>query len=96
MMLLRSMAPQVIVTDEIGSPEDVLAVREVIRAGVSLVASAHGSNLARLEERPQLGMLLMEKVFERVVLLGRSQGVGTVEKIFDPRNREVFYQPAGD
>lgn len=96
MMLLRSMAPQVIVTDELGSAEDVLAVGEVIRAGVSLIASVHGSDLVQLRERPEFGKLLLEQVFERVILLGRSRGVGTVEKIFDPRNKKILYQLSGD
>ena len=96
MMLLRSMGPQVIVTDELGSPEDVLAVGEVIRAGISLVASVHGSDLAQLAERPEFGKLLRQQVFERVILLGRSRGVGTVEKIFDPRSQKALYRLSGE
>ncbi len=96
MMLLRSMAPQVMVTDELGSQEDVLAVGEVIRAGVSLIASAHGGDLVELRKRPEFGKLLSDQVFERVILLGRSRGVGTVEKIVDPCSGKIFYQLPGD
>ncbi len=90
MMLLRSMGPQVIVTDEIGSVEDTKAVEEVIHAGVAVVTTAHGGSLAELRGRPGLRRLLEQRIFERVLFLGRSRGVGTVEQIIDPRDGKVF------
>ena len=45
-MLLRSMGPQVIVTDELGGK--TCGPARVIRAGVSLIASVHGSSLEEL------------------------------------------------
>lgn len=83
MMLLRSMGPEVIVTDEIGRPEDIAAIEEVIHAGVTVVATAHGSSLAELRARPGLRRLLDEQVFERALILGWSRGAGTVEQLCD-------------
>lgn len=91
MMLLRSMAPQVIVTDEVGREEDGRAIEEVLHAGVSIVTTAHGNNLEELARRPGLARLLKMQVFERMVLLSRSNGVGTVELIQDPRNGRKYY-----
>jgi len=82
-MLLRSMAPQVIATDEIGSREDVAALEEVFNAGVKVIVTVHGSSLAELAARPSLNYLFNLKVIERYVLLGRSRGIGTVEEIID-------------
>lgn len=82
-MLLRAMAPQVIATDEIGSRDDVAALEEVFNAGVKVIVTVHGSSLRELAARPSLNYLLNLKVIERYVLLGRSQGIGTVEEIFD-------------
>ncbi len=83
MMLLRSMGPEVIITDEIGRPEDIAAIEEVIHAGVTVVATAHGSSLAELKSRPGLRRLLDEEVFERALILGWSRGAGTVEQLCD-------------
>jgi stage III sporulation protein AA len=83
MMLLRSMGPEVIVTDEIGGSEDIAAIEEVIHAGVTVVATAHGSSLAELRARPGLRRLLDEQVFERAAILGFSRGAGTVEQLCD-------------
>ncbi|MEW5785654.1 MAG: stage III sporulation protein AA [Bacillota bacterium] len=92
MMLLRSMAPQVIVTDEIGSEADAAAVEEIIHAGVAVIATAHAGSLAELQARPGLRKLWSMQVFERVVILGRSRGVGTVEQILDPRGGKVYFR----
>lgn len=81
MMLLRAMSPDVIVTDEIGKMEDVQAMEEVFNAGVRVIATIHGSSLQELANRPALKYLLQLNVIQRFVLLGRSRGVGTVEKI---------------
>lgn len=83
MMLLRSMSPQVIATDEIGRMEDVAALEEVLNAGVKILTTVHGSSLEELHRRPALSKLLKLQVIQRFVLLSRSSGVGTVEKIID-------------
>jgi len=82
MILLRAMSPDVIVTDEIGSLEDIHALEEVFNAGVRVIVSIHGSSLRELANRPALKYLLQLNIIERFVLLGRSRGVGTVEKIY--------------
>ncbi len=82
MILLRAMSPDVIVTDEIGSMEDIHALEEVFNAGVRVIVTIHGSSLRELANRPALKYLLQLNIIERFVLLGRSRGVGTVEKIY--------------
>ncbi len=91
MMLLRSMGPQVIAADEIGRREDVDALEEVLNAGIKVLVTAHGSNLAELAERPVLSRLIRSKIIERYVILGRSRGVGTVEDIIDGKT----FRPVG-
>lgn len=81
MMLLRSMSPDIIVTDEIGKMEDVAALEEVFNAGVRIIVTIHASSMRELTNRPALKYLLQLNIIQRFVLLGRSRGVGTVEKI---------------
>ena len=40
--MLRSMSPDVIITDEIGGNADLYAIREIKKRGVSVIASIHG------------------------------------------------------
>lgn len=69
-MLLRSMAPQVLVTDEVGRMEDVDALLDASRCGVGLLASAHASALEDVLQRPALRMLHEAKAFEIYLFLG--------------------------
>lgn len=71
--LIRSMAPQVIVTDEIGSREDIEAICEAARMGVALTASAHASSFEQFEAG-EMGVLVREGLFPLVFLLGGAPG----------------------
>jgi stage III sporulation protein AA len=82
-MMIRSMSPEIIATDEIGRSEDVEALIEAIHAGVAVIATAHGKDLNDLMGRPSLASLMTQYCFERVVLLSRRLGPGTVEGILD-------------
>lgn len=90
MMLLRSMSPQVIATDEIGRVEDVLAIEDILNAGVKVLTTVHGSSLEESNRRPVLTKLLQMKVIERLIILSRSNGVGTVEQIIDGSGKCLF------
>lgn len=72
MMMIRSMSPEVIVVDEIGSKEDVFAILEAIHAGVSIICSVHGHSLDELKNRPSLQKLFKYNVFERFIILNRT------------------------
>lgn len=80
-LVLRAMSPEVIVTDELGRPEDVAAVREAVRCGVTILASAHAGDLAEAEQRPALAPLLADGCFSRAVILSRRRGPGTLEGV---------------
>ncbi len=86
-MLLRSMAPQVIATDEIGRSEDVAALWEMVNTGVSILATAHASCWEELEQRPYLRELIEQRVFQRYVFLSRRRGPGTLEGVWDENKR---------
>ena len=83
MLMLRSLSPQVIITDEIGRAEDVKAIEEAIFAGVSIIASAHGSSLEEICQRPTIGRLLQKNYFERLIFLSNKKGPGTLEMIIE-------------
>jgi stage III sporulation protein AA len=82
MMLIRSMSPEVIIADEIGRPEDSTAVQEALNAGVSIITSVHGASLSDVNRRSIISRMIGQGMFKRYILLGRSQGVGTVEGIY--------------
>jgi stage III sporulation protein AA len=89
MMLIRSMNPDVIAVDEIGSREDIDAIHYVSNCGCSILATVHGSSVDDIRTRPVLRRLVEERRFERYIVLSRRNGVGTVESIFDERGNPV-------
>ena len=74
-MLVRTMSPDVIITDEIGDPRDAEAVSEASRCGAAVIASAHASSYSELKERRALSSLLGSGAFRRILLLKRSGSV---------------------
>ncbi len=97
MLLLRSMAPQVIVTDEIGRSEDADALQDAVRCGVGVLATAHAGSLAEAMRRPVLRRLFAAKAFDCAVLLGSMGRVReVVEKKGDVRLGQLGCGGDGD
>ena len=71
-MLIRSMAPQVIAVDEIGSMEDIHAIEYAMQCGCKMIASVHGLSMDEASSKPVLGKLIKERRFERYIVLGNE------------------------
>lgn len=82
-MLLRSMSPEIIAVDEIGSLEDASSVEDAINSGVKVIATVHGKSIEEVKKRVGIKNLLDKNAFEKVVLLSRKEGPGTIEKIIN-------------
>lgn len=80
-MLIRSMSPTVVAVDELGSPDDAKSIRDAVRCGVRILATAHASSLEELAKRTYLQELVENKTFERIVILSRANGPGTIETV---------------
>lgn len=82
MMAVRSLAPQVVVTDEIGREEDIASIYECINAGVAVITTVHARNVEELERRILFKELLRSGSFGRGVVLSRRKGPGTIETVY--------------
>lgn len=80
-MAVRSLSPELIVTDELGRPEDIAAIEECINAGVKILATAHGASLEEVSGRPGMRSILSSSSFAAAVVLSRAKGPGTLERI---------------
>lgn len=68
MCALRSLSPEIIICDEIGS--DAEAVAQCMNCGVKLVVSAHAGSIRELRGRPGISALV--DMFDRAALLGHK------------------------
>lgn len=89
-LMIRSMSPQVVVTDEIGRPEDVEAIGEALNTGVDVIVTAHARTLEEALKRPILLRALKKDIFERILVLGDSLGVGTLERVYEGRKFHIL------
>ena len=55
------------------------AIMEAVNGGVRMLCSAHGASKEDLLSRPVLSGLLQQKAFDRIVLLSRWEGPGSVD-----------------
>jgi len=87
---IRSMKPDVIVTDEINLNEDVKAIENAITSGVKVVATIHANSVADLKNKKEFADIISKQLFERFVVLGFSNGVGTIEGVFNQNFRCLY------
>lgn len=66
-MAIRSMAPNVIVADEIGSRQDVEAIKFALCCGVKGIFTAHGKNIEDICKNPELNDLIKNKIFDKII-----------------------------
>lgn len=91
MMLLRSMSPNLIVTDEIGSEKEIKALYTALNGGVSLITTVHGDSIEDIKNRKELSNLLDKELFKKVIILSAKKGPGTVEKIYDLEEKRWYF-----
>ena len=90
-MLIRSMAPRVIVADEIGSMEDVEAIKYGICCGINGIFTAHGSSIEDIKLNPALNKLIESYCFERIIFLSDRKEKCGVEKVYGLNKAEKYY-----
>lgn len=72
-MLVRSMAPQVIIADEIGNEEDISAIKYALTSGVKGIFTAHGENYEDLKQNPIFSKMIDLKLFQKIIFLNKYE-----------------------
>lgn len=76
-MLIRSMGPQIIATDEIGGAQDEMAIENAIHSGVKLLLTAHGMDIKDVSKS-----MIDRRFFENIIILTRKEKPGKIDKIY--------------
>ncbi len=87
-MLIRSMSPDVIITDEIGKPRDVGAADQCAGAGVSLITSIHGSCEKDIINS-SIGSLIHKGAFDNIIYLSAELGPGTIKAVVSKEDSDA-------
>lgn len=89
LMLIRSMAPDIVAVDEIGDYRDCQAIEAVFHCGCKLLATVHGSSVDDIRQKPLLQRLVQQHCFERYIVLDHEKEAGHVRDIFDERGSRI-------
>ena len=68
-MLIRSMAPKVIVADEIGNKNEVEPIMQAVCSGIKGIFTSHGASIEDIKLNPTIRELADNGVFERIIFL---------------------------
>ena len=78
-MLIRAMCPQVVVADEIGTKEDIEAIKYAVTSGIKGIFTAHGGNLDDILLNPILKELYNLNIIERTILISSNREINLID-----------------
>lgn len=88
-MAIRSLSPDVLICDEIGTLGEVEALNMAFNSGVNIVVTVHGFDIEDIYSRKVFKELIDESIIERVVILSSRKGAGTIERIYKIERGEI-------
>ncbi len=80
-IMIRTMAPKIIVADEIGKKEDFEAIEYMIKSGVKGIFSMHGNNIKDIENNENIKKLVDRNYIERIIFLDENEK-GKIKEIY--------------
>ena len=72
-MAVRSLAPKVIIADEIGNKDDVKIINYAICSGVNCIFTAHGSTMEDLLKNEEIKKIIDLELFNRIIFLDERE-----------------------
>lgn len=90
-MLIRSMAPKVVVADEIGNTDDVEVINFAMCSGCKGIFTAHGTNFDDIYLNPVLKNLINSHIFEVMIFLNNEKK-GEFKDVFLLNKKSLQYE----
>lgn len=84
---IRTLSPQVIVFDEIGSMQECESVYNSLNSGVNVITSVHCKDIKQLMIKPICKMLIDSMSFDYVVFL--KEKAGEIDKVYKVEGRSL-------
>lgn len=88
-MAIRSLSPEILICDEIGSLKDIEALIMAFNSGVNIVVTLHGYKKEDFFNRRVFSELIDNYVLDKIVILSSKNGAGTIDEIYTMPKREV-------
>ena len=84
-MAVRSLAPDVVCTDEIGGLQDIQAITYLCKCGVAFITTMHGKSLEDVK-LSAMGEVIQQGYLDNVIVLSKKKGIGCIDKVYTNLN----------
>lgn len=79
---IRTLSPNVIVCDEIGTERDIQAIRQAVHAGVKLIVSVHAGSIDDFSKRKHCMDILNTEAFDVLAMMWGRTKPGVISQIY--------------
>lgn len=79
---IRTLSPNVIVCDEIGTERDIQAIRQAVHAGVKLIVSMHAGSIDDFSKRKHCMDILNTEAFDVLAMMWGRTKPGVISQIY--------------
>ncbi len=79
---IRTLSPNVIVCDEIGTERDIQAIRQAVHAGVKLIVSVHAGSIDDFSRRKHCMDILNTEAFDVLAMMCGRTKPGVISQIY--------------
>ncbi|MCL2311947.1 MAG: hypothetical protein FWC41_05600 [Firmicutes bacterium] len=83
---VRTLSPQIVICDEVGTQEDAEAIKNSLNCGVGIVASIHARTGEEISRSKRIKNILNSGAIKRVILLENHVKPGTIKNMFEVEN----------
>lgn len=85
-LALRTMSPDIMICDELGTQRDCEAVAHCANSGVTIIAAIHAANQRELEQKPFARQLLQTGAFSQIAFLSGRAQPGKIAEMIEARH----------
>ena len=89
LLMLRSMAPQIIAVDELGAESDFYAVEQALNCGSRVLGTIHAGNMKELSEKPYLKRWMERRLFQRFIFLEKETNGRRKMQVYDEHMERI-------
>lgn len=87
---IRSMSPDIICTDELGTSKDFESIEKAYTCGVKLLASVHAYSVFELKEKTDFLNAMKRHIFKRYIVLSNKPQKGTIDAVYDDNLKLIY------
>ena len=82
-MATRTLNPQFVICDEIGTSDEAAQILSAVNSGVKFICSAHGENVEQVMKRPAIKLLADSSIFDKYIEVCQQNRRFYIKGIYD-------------